>query len=185
MSQRTLINQYLTSLSLYLSRLDKSEADEVIREIESHIHDALELQLANGQTQNVQEILDGFGDPRQLANQYVEHIVNGTPPPKGFNAIQKVKRGVTKSLFFSMAIFGYGIAAFLIVIGLCKLLMPDAVGVWSASQGNSIIITLSEHSYPQAQELFGYWLIPVAILAGGFIARVTTSVLVVLKRASS
>lgn len=182
MSERELINQYLKSLSVYLSRLDKEEANDVIREIESHLYDALELQQQQGQVSNAQSILDGFGEPRVLAQQYVEHMVNGAPPPKGFNAIQKVKRGVTKSLFYSMAFVGYGISLFFIVVGLCKLVMPEAVGVWSASQGNSIIITFSEHSLSKSQEIFGYWLIPITLLLGGFIAGLTTKILAALKR---
>ncbi|OKY27854.1 MULTISPECIES: HAAS signaling domain-containing protein [Thalassotalea] len=182
MSERELINQYLKSLSIYLSRLDKSDANDVIREIESHLYDALELQQQQGKPSNAQVILDGFGEPRLLAQQYVEHVVNGAPPPEGFNAIQKVKRGVTKSLFYTMAFVGYGISLFLIVVGLCKLVMPEAVGVWSASQGNSITITISEHNFPQSQEVFGYWLIPIALLSGGFIAGLTTKILAALKR---
>ena len=181
MSDQDLIHNYFKSLNKYLARLDKTDAEEVIREIESHIYDAMELQEQDGEQSNAQLILDGFGEPRELANRYVEHMLKGTPPPPGFRAIQRVKKGVTKSLYYTMGLFGYGIALGLIIVGLAKLFMPDMVGVWSAAQGNSLTITFLEHPYPNSKELLGYWLVPIAIALGLGAARLTKRVLEVLK----
>jgi uncharacterized membrane protein len=181
MSEQSLIHDFLKNLSKYLSRLDKPDAEEVIREIESHILDAIELQEQTGGTSDAKSILDGFGEPREFANQYVEHLLKGTPPPKGFKAIQSVKKGATKTLYYSMGLLGFGVAAFLIIIGVGKLMMPSAIGVWSAAQGNSVVITFSEHVYPNSGELLGYWLSPIAIVIGVAIALLTKSVLRVLK----
>ena len=169
------------NLSKYLSRLEKHDAEEVIREIESHILDAIEQQEQTGGQSDAQSILDGFGEPRQLANQYVEHLLKGTPPPKGFKAIQRVKKGVTKTIYYSMGILGFGISICLILVGLGKIFMPDLIGVWSVSQGNSVIITFSENTYPDSDELFGYWLSPFAIVMAAGIAYLTKNVLRVLK----
>jgi hypothetical protein len=181
MSERELIHQYLKNLSKYLLRLDKPDAQEVIREIESHILDALELQEEGGRQIDAKLILDGFGEPRELANQYVEHLLKGTPPPSGFKAIQSVKKGATKTLYYSMGLLSYGVSVFLVIVGLVKLFLPSEIGVWSASQGNSFIITFSEYVYPNSEELLGYWLSPIAIVIGVGIARLTKSVLRVLK----
>lgn len=181
MPERELIHTYLKSLSKYLSRLDKFDAEEVIREIESHILDAIELQEHNGQQPDAQAILDGFGEPRELANQYVEHLLKGSPPPRGFKAIQKVKKGATKTIYYSMGLLGFGISISLIIIGLGKLFMPDVFGLWAITEGNSVTITFSEHAIPNSEELLGYWLIPIAISFGIGIASLTKSVLKVLK----
>lgn len=181
MSDHDLIHNYFKSLTKYLARLEKTDAEEVIREIESHIYDAMELQEQEGEQSGAQSILDGFGEPRDLANRYVEHVLKGTPPPSGFRAIQSVKKGVTKSLYYSMGFFGFGIAFGLIILGLAKLFMPDMVGVWSAAEGNSVTITLSEHTYENSKELLGYWFIPIAITLGLGVARLTKRVLGVLK----
>jgi uncharacterized membrane protein len=181
MSDHDLIRNYIKSLTKYLARLEKTDAEEVIREIESHIYDALELQEQEGSQSGAQSILDGFGEPRELANRYVEHMLKGTPPPAGFRAIQSVKKGMTKSLYYSMGLFGYSIALGLIIFGLAKVFMPDMVGVWSAAQGNSVTITFSEHIYPNSKELLGYWFIPIAISLGLVVARLTKRVLGVLK----
>jgi hypothetical protein len=181
MSDHDLIHNYFKSLTKYLARLEKTDAEEVIREIESHIYDAMELQEQEGEQSSAQSILDGFGEPRELANRYVEHILKGTPPPSGFRAIQSVKKGMTKSLYYSMGLFGFGIAFGLIIVGLAKFFMPDLVGVWSAAEGNSVIITFSEHTYQNSKELLGYWFIPIAITLGLGVARLTKRVLRVLK----
>jgi uncharacterized membrane protein len=182
MSEQKLIHKYLKNLSKYLSRLDKPDAKEVIREIESHILDAIELQEKSGRQADAQLILDGFGEPRELANQYVEHLLKGMPPPKGFKAIQSVKKGATKTLYYSMGLLGFGVSVFLVMIGFGKLIMPNEIGVWTAANGNSVIITFSEHVFPDSSELLGYWLSPIAIVIGVGIAHLTKSVLRVLKQ---
>lgn len=180
MSERDQIHAYLKSLSKYLSRLHKSDAEEVIREIESHIYDALDLQQESGQSSDLASILEGFGEPRQLAAQYVEHILQGAPPPSGFKAIQKVKKGVTHGVYYSMFLFGYGIALALVLTGLGKLFFPESIGVWAATHGNSIIITFAESTYPESEEILGFWLIPLAVITGLGIGWLTRRVLAVL-----
>jgi len=181
MSDHDLIHNYSKSLTKYLARLEKTDAEEVIREIESHIYDAMELQEQEGSQSSAQSILDGFGEPRDLANRYVEHILKGTPPPKGFRAIQSVKKGMTKSLYYSMGLFGFGIGFGLIIVGLAKLFMPDMVGLWYAAEGNSVIFGIYDSAYQNSEELLGYWFIPIAITLGLGVARLTKRVLGVLK----
>lgn len=181
MKQRDLIHQYLQELHRYLARLSQAEAQEVIREIESHLYDAMEQSEAAGQTLDVADILKGFGTPRDLAAQYVAHVTSGTPPPRGFKAIQKVKRGVTVSLYYSMALFGFSFAAALLLIAIAKVFTPETVGVWSAAGGNSFIIGVTATSLPPEQELLGAWLVPIAGLTGSAIFGITRRVLSILK----
>jgi len=181
MEQRDLIHQYLQELNRYLARLSKAEAQEVTREIESHIFDVIEQGEANGQVVDASAILKGFGEPRELAEQYVAHMTTGAPPPKGFKAIQKVKQGVTVSLYYSMAFFGFSIAAALIFLAVAKLFTPELVGVWSGADGNSFVIGFTEPRLPPHQEMLGTWIIPVASLAGFAIFEITRRVLRALK----
>lgn len=183
MEQRDLIHHYLQQLNRYLVRLSPAQAQEVLREIESHIFDALEQAQAAGQVIDVTTILQGFGEPRELAAQYVAHITTGAPPPTGFKAIQKVKHGVTISLYYAMALFGFSIAVALIIIAIAKIAAPELVGVWSAAGGNSFIIGYTTPNLPQERELLGVWLVPFAGFAGCAIFEITRRVLSVLKSA--
>ena len=175
------IRDYLKSLSKYLSRLERSDAEEVIREIESHILDVLEQQEQSGQDVDIDSILERFGPARELATQYVDHVRVGAPPPAGFRAIQKVKQGVTKGIYYSMVAFGYGTALLLFAAGLTKLFAPRQIGVWAASHGNSIIISFADLGIANSNELLGFWLVPIALLLGAGIASLTRRVLAVLK----
>lgn len=182
MTDREIIHQYLKSLTKYLSRLDKTDTDEVIKEIESHIYDSIEDLEHQGINAHVTGILEGFGQPRQLAEQYVAHILDGASPPTGFKAIQSVKKGVTRSLYYSMASFGFGISLLLALIGIIKIFSPHSIGVWSAAQGNSFAIALSGGLYPNSSELLGFWLIPISLILSFLIGKITWRILKILKQ---
>lgn len=179
------IRAYMGALASHLGRLEKADADEVIREIESHLHEAVDQAEARGEEPDLAALLDGFGPPAALAAQYVAHIQTGAPPPAGFRVIQRVTRSVTRGLYYSMGAFGYAIAAALLLLAMAKLLQPSLVGAWSANGGNSVAVTWSGSPYPEAKELLGYWLVPIALLASLWCAELTRRVLRVLRRGLS
>ncbi|WP_440053511.1 HAAS signaling domain-containing protein [Pseudoalteromonas sp. T1lg65] len=179
--ERHKIHNYLQSLGLYLARLETNESNEVLREIESHIYDAIDLNEQQGKSANVEEILARFGPPRELAEQYVSHIVQGTPPPTGMAAINIVKRTVSKGVYWSTAAFGYFTGFILILLGFAKLLAPNNIGLWASSNNNSFIIGAVESSEQLHNELLGMWFIPVALLVGYLIIRVTATLMRTLK----
>ncbi|WP_417446501.1 HAAS signaling domain-containing protein [Kangiella sp.] len=184
MSNNDSIKKYLNQLRKYLSRLEKEEADEVIREIEAHIFDVIEAREQAGEAPNIQEIFNGFGEPKELASKYISHIMVGTPPPEGFRPIQIVKRGVSKTLYYSMLVFGYGISFALIAFALVNLFLPYTLGVWSSASGESIVIGwLHQADLSNGAKVFsGLWLSPVAIVLAAIEFFITHRVLRVLKR---
>jgi uncharacterized membrane protein len=183
MQNRDIIHQYLTSLSKYLSRLDTTDANEVIKEIESHIYNVIEDREEENLPIIAKDILAGFGEPRELAAQYVDHILEGKPPPKGFRAIQQVKKGATWGLYLGTAVFGYGIALTLFFIALYKPFAPLNVGVWSQGAGRIIILSFGGvPSTPEVtHEILGWWIIPVALVLSFAIAYLTRRLLGILK----
>lgn len=176
------IHQYLAELNIYLARLSPPEVNEVLREIESHLFDVVEQQMAQGQPIDMQQILSGFGTPRQLAAQYVAHITDGAPPPAGFRVIKAMKKGVSVGLYYAMAVLGASWVLNLLFIAAVKLIHPDLVGAWSDAQGQSINLGFMDVPPVGKTELLGFSLVPVAIvlaLIGGVITR---KVLAVLKQ---
>jgi hypothetical protein len=160
-----MIHRYLNDLRRYLSRLAPHET-----------------QAANGQAADVAEILRGFGDARQLAALYVAHIEEGAPPPRGFRAIQSVKKSVTASLYFAMAVFGFSMAFGLLFIAGAKFLLPESVGVWSTPHGDSIVVGFVSVPPMATPEVMGWWIVPVATLLAVGVAWLTRKVLLVLKQ---
>lgn len=185
MVSRQPIHAYMRALASQLGKLDRAEIDEVVREIESHLHDAVDQAEARGEEPDLAVLLEGFGSPEALAAQYVAHIQTGTPPPAGFRVIQRVTRTVTRGLYYSMGAFGYSIAVALLLLAMAKLLQPSLVGAWSANGGNSVAVTWSGSPYPEAKELLGYWLVPITLLASAWCFELTRRVLRVLRRGLS
>ncbi len=176
------IRRYVDALALHLRKLDKADAEEVIREIEGHIHDVVEQAEARGEVPDVDALLQGFGPPQALAAQYVAHIRTGAPPPAGFRVIQRVTRTVTRGLYYSMGAFGYSVAVALLLLALAKLWQPSLVGAWSINGGHSVAIAWSGSPYQDATEILGYWLVPIALVASTWCAVLTHRVLRVLRR---
>ena len=182
LNHNEMIHRYLNELRRYLVRLAPHEAQEVIREIESHLFDVMDQQTVAGQSPDVAAILRGFGDARQLAALYVAHIEEGAPPPLGFRAIQRMKKSVTASLYFAMAVFGFTTALTLLFVAGVKLLHPDLVGAWSTANGNSISIGFVDVPPAGTTELLGWWMVPVAATLALGVALLTRKVLQVLKQ---
>ena len=177
MSDREIIHQYLKSLNKYLARLEPQDAAEVEREIESHIYDAIDAQESEGKAPQVEEILAGFGAPRQLAEAYVSHIKQGSPPPAGFSAIRSIKKGASVGLYWVTGCLGYMVGGLLLLLSVIKLWLPEQVGVWSSADGNSFVVGMIEQTHRQQGELLGYWLTPVFVVAGAGLIWLTWSIL--------
>ncbi len=185
MISRHLIRAYVHALALQLGTLEKADAEEVIREIESHLHEVVDQAEARDEPLDVAALLEGFGPPEALAAQYVAHILEGAPPPAGFRVLQRVKHTVTRGLYHSMGAFGFSVALAFFLLAVAKVFAPSSVGVWSAAGGNSVVITWAGPPHPADQELLGYWLVPLALLGAGWCAEVTRRVLRVLRRGLS
>lgn len=183
MSERKMIRGYLAHLEKYLQPLSPDDRGEVIKEIESHIYDVIDNKEIAGEEADVKAILEGFGPPRELASDYVEHLTLGTPPPAGFGAIQQVKKQVATGVYWGMWAFGYGVAAALFFLGFLNLLFPHAIGIWSENDGNSVIIGwLSNPVLGQDEKIYsGFSITPIALILGYLVAWLSKRILHVLK----
>ncbi|WP_218309425.1 HAAS signaling domain-containing protein [Alteromonas antoniana] len=180
MSERKQIRNYLNNLSRYLSPLQDIEAQEVVKEIESHIYDVIDDVEVKGGVADVEAILDRFGPPRELAQQYIGHIQQGTPPPEGFKAISIVKKGLSRTVYLGLMCFGYFIGIACIALGFANLLLPGSIGIWSEANGNTVVIGMLDNPV-LVQETVGVvqglWLSPVALILGYLILLMTHKVL--------
>lgn len=181
MSERDPIQDYLESLSKHLARLDRADAEEVLREIESHVEDALAAQAAAQRPVDARQILAGFGTPRELAGRYVEHVLQGSPPPPGFRAIQRVKQHASRGLYWATAVSGYGMALALMLLALYKLLAPSSVGLWANDSGSVAVLGIFRQSPPGMQEVLGWWLVPITGGLGVAAIYLTRRLLAALK----
>lgn len=180
MQENELIRGYLQQLQRHLVRLSPQEADDVLREIESHIFDVLDMHQASGQSAPIADVLQGFGEPKQLAAQYVSHLTMGTPPPAGFRALKRVRQGAGLSLYWAMAVFGYTVAGVIALIAIARLLVPFSFGVWWGAGGHSVQISLVPQ-HAGSGELLSYWFVPVLAGIALALAWLTRKVLSLLR----
>lgn len=179
MARSELIHNYLAELQIYLSRVSEVQAQEVVQEIESHIYDSLAMHTG-AEDSAVEAILARLGTARELAAGYIDHITIGVAPPKGLRPLSRVRKGISKSLYYLICILGYGIGAALVLVSLLKLTLPSSIGVWVAEHGNSVVIAFSQLE-PHAREIPALWLIPVAFFCGAGMLYLTRQIARILK----
>ncbi|MCL1077881.1 hypothetical protein D5R81_17935 [Parashewanella spongiae] len=163
MARNELIHTYLSELEIYLSRINKVQAQEIVKEIESHIYDSLMMEEDNHDTTEV--VLGRLGTPQELASVYIEHINIGVAPPKGLKPMTKITMEMSKSFYYLIFVLGGSLGLSLIATALAKLIVPSKFGVWIAEHGNSIIVSFSNNSY-HSKEIPAIWLVPISLLAG-------------------
>jgi len=179
MARSELIHKYLSELQIYLSRVSEARAQEVVQEIESHIYDTLALQQPPEEG-SIEIILGRLGTPRELAAGYIDHITIGVAPPKGLKPLSRVKKGISKSLYYLVCCLGYGSGSSLLVVALIKLLYPSGFGIWISEQGNSVVVYFSQMDL-QANEIPAVWLIPLAAVSGAGLLYLTRQIARILK----
>ena len=109
MARSELVHQYLSDLEQYLSRLSEARAQEIVQEIESHIYDAMEVRSAADEG-GPEAILGRLGTPRELAAGYIDHLNTGVAPPRGLKPLSRVRKGISKGLYYLVCCLGYGTA---------------------------------------------------------------------------
>lgn len=152
----------------------------LVQEIESHVYDTLVLQqpLEEGAIETMQGLL---GTPRELAEGYIDHITIDVAPPKGLKKpLARVRKGISKSLFYLLCCLAYGCGASMLVLALTKLLYPSGSGVWFPEQRNSVVVYFSQMEL-QATEIPAVWLIPLTAMLGTGLLYLTRQITRVLK----
>lgn len=159
---------YLARVRVALRGLPEREIDEILRELRSHVNE-----LAGREGSGVEAALQSLGDPLDLAqtyrseNQMVRAECSGSPLVI-LQGLRHATRGtagrVTATALYVLGYFGMGT---LWAGALEKLLAPSRGGLWYIP-GDFWSITLVVGGEPPAgaRELLGWWLVPIALLAG-------------------
>lgn len=154
-------SRWLRQLGWALARLPTAERDEIIRETRSHI----EERLAEGHP--VESVLAGFGDADRYARQFMEEM-------EAYEALGSQRSGdlalfvlgqahrnafAAGALLLVTALGGVGLVA--LVIAILKIADPAHTGLW---QGPDFTFLGVINQPVEAQEVLGFWLLPLAAL---------------------
>ena len=162
------LESYLARVRVPLRGLPEREIDDILRELRSHVDE-----YAGKGGPGIEAALQSLGDPLDLAqsyrsqNQMVRAECSGSPLIilQGLRHASGGTLGrVTLTALYVLGYFGMGT---LWAGALEKLLAPSRGGLWY-TPGDVWSITLVVGGYPPAgaRELLGWWLVPMAVLAG-------------------
>jgi uncharacterized membrane protein len=159
---------------LHLGPLTIAEREEIVREISAHIRDSAEESGAS-----IETILARLGAAEELAKQYRDGLLirQASRSISPLVLMRATLRLATKSVFgifvFTCGLFGYSFGAGLLVVALAKTIVPSHTGAW-VQDGRLVAAGAFEYGYPpQAHEVLGMWIIPLALTLGSLLLLLT------------
>lgn len=163
-----LLEKYLNELEAGLRSLPAEERREIVAEIRSHVLDAAR---ESGQLSAaaIQASLVRLGPARELASRYVMQSMAARAYSSGSHwlALRTIYRWARLSVAgfaaFVVTLIGYGVAACFAYAALAKPFAPHRIGLWRLPEPHDLSLSLGGVDNPGAQELLGWWLIPVGI----------------------
>lgn len=162
------VDSYFARVRVALRGLPEREIDDIVRELRSHVDEE-----AGKEGSGAEAALRSLGDPVDLAqtyrfqNQMVRAECSGSPLvilPGLRHASRSTPGRVAATALYVLGYFGMGT---LWAGALEKLLAPSRGGLWY-TPGDFWSITLVVGGNPpaDARELLGWWVVPMALLAG-------------------
>jgi len=162
-----------------LSFLTRAQADDAVREIESHIRDRIaEAEAVPNEHDALERILVHLGSPLTVARAYSaemsaeEAVATGRVVAVGRALLYLATAGV-RGFFIVMALFaGYTVGVALLALAPLKLLAPENVGIVLRG-GVPVALGAVFPVPPDAQVVGGYWIVPLVLVSGGAVLLLT------------
>ncbi|HZZ31011.1 MAG TPA: hypothetical protein VFE10_03375 [Phenylobacterium sp.] len=161
---------YLDQVRRYLKGLPKSEADEIVAELRAHVLDKVAGTVTPGR---VEAAIAALGSPREVARlNLTERVAAEVDEDRSpLTVLRGVARLMGLSLYGAftglVSFAGYGIAAGFVITAISKLFSRTHAGLWRyprASGGYGYVLGVVDPV--KGQELLGWWIIPIGIVAG-------------------
>jgi hypothetical protein len=177
------VEDYLVKLRARLRDMNDDDVREIVQELRAHITDKA---IASGEVTaaTVDSALAALGSPEELASQYLTDALlsRAEISRSPVRILEGLFRWASLSIAGFLVMFGSIFGYFLgIVFVLCALLKPfhsETAGLWiSRDSGNdlSISIRLGFGNVPvNKQEVLGWWIVPIGLLAGCGLVMLTT-----------
>jgi hypothetical protein len=160
------VDSYLDRVQTALRGMPERQIDDIMRELRAH---AVELAERKG----IEAAFESLGDPVDLAKAYraESQITQAECSSSSLRIVLGLRHaGRTRAgRFLAMVLYAFGYANVLTLwlAAADKILFPSRTGLWYLpGDWKSLTLRTNGSSPPGAHELLGWWLIPVAILAG-------------------
>jgi hypothetical protein len=171
------LDTYLEQVRRNLKGLPRSEADEIVAELRSHVLDRVAGQPTPNQ---VEAAIAALGSPREVARINLTERV-GAEVEEDRSPLT-VLRGVARLAVLSVygaftglvSFTGYLVSAAFVITAISKTLGRDRAGLWrwpKETGGYGYVLGVTDH--PHGQELLGWWIIPVSIASAAIVGWLT------------
>lgn len=176
-------NNYFSRVSRILKSLSKTQKDEIILELESHLFASITDDKTNDEPTKVLNAIEQLGEPETYLKPIVaDKLLSDTA--KSFNP-KKILKALYYNLFYTtfkravISFFlsaGYFVLLSLFVIAVLKFFVPESVGMFIYENGDwSFGIDVQDGGWTfgvnaedngdrtTRRELLGYWIVPIGI----------------------
>lgn len=178
------IDSYLVKLRKGLRGMNAADADEILREMHSHI---TEKATVNGELSGtaVDTTLSGLGAPEVLAKEYMtdELLARMEASRSPVRMLDGLFRWASLSVagFFVLlgSLTGYSFGLVCMLCAMLKPFHPQTGGLWSfldETGDTTISLRLGFEAAPHSgHELLGWWIVPIGLGVGFVCLLLTTS----------
>jgi hypothetical protein len=161
---------YLDQVRRDLKGLPKSEADEIVAELRSHVLD----KVAGSPTpKQVEAAIEALGSPREVARlnlteRVAAEVEEDRSPLTVLRGVGRLMRLSVYGAFTGLVSFvGYALAASFLITAMVKPFWRDHAGFWRVPDDKGgDAFSLGINSAPNGHELLGWWIIPIGIFMG-------------------
>jgi len=153
---------YFAKVDRALAALPRAEAEEIKRELEQHALDAVA-------ESDAQTALAQLGDPDDfladlVADKLRERAARTFSPADVASAlVRNAGAGLAGLALSTLVGIGYVVAAFAVLMGVSKLLNPNAAGIYRLPDGR---IFIGAGETLGGADIIGIWFSPLAIAVG-------------------
>ncbi|WP_372784978.1 DUF1700 domain-containing protein [Phenylobacterium sp.] len=168
---------YLDQVRRNLKGLPKAEVEEIVAELRSHVLDKV---AGTPTPQKVEAAIAALGSPREVARiNLTERVAAELDTDRSpLTVLRGVGRLAGLSLYGAFAglvsFAGYALAAAFLVTAAVKPFARAHAGLWIVpSATGDFSFSLGVNSSPLGREVLGWWIIPIGVAAGLFLAWLT------------
>jgi len=177
-SDQQQIEQFLTTLRASLGPIALPEREEILREIDAHIHDSMELTGQSAAT-----VIAKLGSPQQLAADYRDGALvrAASYSFSPMLLLRATLRIATKTLsgfiVFLFALTGYLTGISFLITAFLKPFFPDRTGVFVLDHHLYRIGIQNTLPPVPIHEVAGFWFVPASLVIASATLVLTTVVI--------
>jgi hypothetical protein len=174
------LESYLGAVTAELRALPKSEIEEIVRELRSHV---LERLQGERDEESVRATLARVGDPRAIALEHLEarsgrsEAERSTREARGFvqRILGRARAMARASGVVLGSVLSYGFAACWLFTALAKPFQPARVGLWLLPDASGDLnLSLGSHGAGAVgRDLLGWWIVPLGLTLAAALGWVT------------